>query len=121
MKRPEIRIESLRHLWNRSVDDEKLQKEIEEQVEKEIKYEGYFNRQGAIIKKMENFENHLIPEEFDYDQINAFSAESREKLKKHLPRSLGQASRIDGVRASDVAILMVFIEKHRRKEQSILS
>ncbi len=68
-----------------------------------------------MIKKMENFENSLIPDGFDYDQILSFSKESREKLKKYLPRSLGQASRIDGVRASDISILMVYLEKNRKQ------
>ena len=97
------------------VDESGLQKEIEQQAEIEIKYQGYFNRQKAMIKKMENLEQILIPEGFDYGQVPALSTEAREKLINFLPRSLGQASRIDGVRASDVSILMVFIEKARRK------
>ncbi len=72
-----------------------------------------------MIKKTENFESCLIPAEFDYDQILSFSTESREKFKKHLPRSLGQASRIDGVRSSDLSILMVYMEKNRKTHKSL--
>jgi len=115
LKRPEIPIEALNHLWDKIVDDERLQKEIEQQVEIEIKYQGYFQRQRAQIKKMENLEQYLIPEDFDYVQISALASEAREKLIQHKPRSLGQASRIDGVRASDISILMVYLEKLRKK------
>lgn len=117
LKRPEIPITSVNHCWGSLVKNPQLQMEIEEQAEIEIKYQGYFNRQKSMIKKMENFENCHIPEDFDYDQILSFSKESREKLKKHLPRSLGQASRIDGVRASDISILMVYMEKQRKTKE----
>jgi len=64
---------------------------------------------------MENLEQYLVPEDFDYMQVSALASEAREKLIQHKPRSLGQASRIDGVKASDISILMVHLEKLRRK------
>lgn len=115
LKRPEITIESIRHFWQPIINDEKLLAEIEKQAETEIKYEGYFARQKAMIKKMQALENQTIPEDFDYMSLPALATESREKLQKHQPRTLGQASRIEGVRAADISVLMVFLEKYRRK------
>jgi tRNA uridine 5-carboxymethylaminomethyl modification enzyme len=117
IKRPEIPLSEFKKYWKNFVDDSRLQNEIEQQAEIEIKYEGYLKRQKAMIKKMENLEQILIPEDFDYDQVPALASEAREKLNNFLPRSLGQASRIAGVRASDVSILMVFLDKARRNKQ----
>lgn len=117
LKRPEINITDFKKYWNNFVEDVRLQEEIEQQAEIEIKYEGYFNRQRMMIKKMENLEQILIPKDFDYNEVPALASEAREKLINFLPRSLGQASRIDGVRASDISILMVFLERARRSKK----
>lgn len=113
-KRPEM---SLRDLLN-ELDFEKypLAKSLLEneqalrQVEIELKYEGYINRQQELIDKMEKLEEMRIPESFDYLKLKTISTESKEKLHKIKPRSIGQASRISGVSPSDISILLVYLK-----------
>ncbi|GJQ62896.1 MAG: tRNA uridine 5-carboxymethylaminomethyl modification enzyme MnmG [Melioribacteraceae bacterium] len=81
-----------------------------EQVEIEMKYEGYIMRQQEMVKKLENLESINIPLSFNYNKINAISAEGREKLERVKPRSLGQASRISGVSPSDISVLLVYLK-----------
>lgn len=83
------------------------------QIEIALKYEGYIARELGRIEKSEQVEKELIPHDIRYDDITALRAESREKLKKVLPESLGQASRISGVNPSDIAILSVWIKRLR--------
>jgi tRNA uridine 5-carboxymethylaminomethyl modification enzyme len=87
--------------------DMKLRREIIEQIEIDLKYEGYIQRQTEQIEKFERFENQIIPIDFNYTKIKSLSAEGREKLSKVKPESIGQASRISGVTPSEVSILMV--------------
>ena len=81
-----------------------------EQVEIHMKYEGYIQRQQDLIKKMEKLEEMKIPESFDYLKLKTISNESKEKLHKIRPRSIGQASRISGVSPSDISILLVYLK-----------
>jgi len=81
-----------------------------EQVEIELKYEGYIQRQQDLIKKMEKLEEVKIPESFDFLKLKTISNESKEKLHKVRPRSIGQASRISGVSPSDISILLVYLK-----------
>lgn len=87
----------------------KSEKSIE-QLEIEIKYEGYIKRQLKEIEYFLQNENKLIPTKFEYDRIHSLSKEAREKLKKIRPASLGQASRISGVSASDISILSLYLK-----------
>ncbi len=84
------------------------------QVELDVKYEGYVARQERQIARFQKLEAMKIPFGFDYDNVAGISNESREKLKEIRPLSLGQASRVSGVRNSDVAVLMVALEKGRK-------
>ncbi len=81
-----------------------------EQVEIEIKYEGYITRQHEMIEKMAKLEKVRIPDNFDFKNIKTISLEGREKLHKIKPRSIGQASRISGVSPSDISILLVYLK-----------
>jgi tRNA uridine 5-carboxymethylaminomethyl modification enzyme len=81
-----------------------------EQVEIEIKYEGYIQRQQELILKMERLEEVIIPFNFNFMNIKSISAEGREKLKKVKPRSIGQASRISGITPSDISVLLVYLK-----------
>lgn len=81
-----------------------------EQVEIEIKYDGYISRQYEHVAKMEKMEKRQIPLSFDYHKIKQISTEGREKLSKIKPRSIGQASRISGVSPSDISILLVYLK-----------
>lgn len=89
--------------------DPLLIKEILEQIEIELKYEGYIKRQVEEIKRFERFESLRIPQELDYNNIKSLSVEGREKLIKFQPISIGQASRITGVTPADVSVLMVYL------------
>ena len=84
-------------------------KEIIEQVEIQVKYERYIEKEQELAARMSTMENTLIPDTFNYDRIAALSAEALQKFKKIKPRTLGQASRISGVNPSDVQILMVYM------------
>jgi tRNA uridine 5-carboxymethylaminomethyl modification enzyme len=81
-----------------------------EQVEIELKYEGYIKRQYEMVERMEKYESAKIPLTLNYMNIKALSTEGREKLNKVRPRSLGQASRISGVTPSDISILLVYLK-----------
>ncbi len=83
-------------------------------VEYITKYEGYLKRQNDLVEKLKRMENRFIPDNFDYASIPSLSAESREKLTKIKPKSLGQATRIPGVRHGDITILMIYLEKYSR-------
>ena len=91
------------------LSSDKLKREILEQIEIEIKYDGYINRQQLEVEKFERVEEKIIPEDFDYKKIKTLSTEGREKLMKIKPVSIGQASRIAGVTPSDISVLMVFV------------
>ncbi len=80
-----------------------------EQTEIQVKYERYIEKEQELVERMSQLENMLIPDVFDYDKIQAVSAEALQKFKKIRPRTLGQASRISGVNPSDVQILMVYM------------
>jgi tRNA uridine 5-carboxymethylaminomethyl modification enzyme len=121
LKRPEVQAKELitfegvstSNFVQRLLDvrDKRMQREVLEQIEIELKYDGYIRRQEEEIEKFEKFENMLIPDAFDYNNLKALSAEGKEKLSKIRPRSIGQASRIGGVTSADVSVLMVHLRK----------
>ena len=81
------------------------------QVELDVKYQGYIDREDREISRFERLEGMAIPAGFDYDKVQGLSFESREKLKKVLPISVGQASRVNGVRMSDIALLILHLQR----------
>ncbi len=87
------------------------QPEINQQVEIDMKYEGYIQRQNEQINRFAKFEEYLIPEHFDYTKISSLSGEGKEKLHRIRPRSIGQASRIAGVTNSDISVLSIFLKQ----------
>jgi tRNA uridine 5-carboxymethylaminomethyl modification enzyme len=91
-------------------NDQRFRGEVLEQIEIELKYEGYISRQVEQVEKFEQYESQRIPEDFDFVAVRSLSAEGREKLAKVRPTSIGQASRISGVTPSDVSVLMVFLK-----------
>jgi tRNA uridine 5-carboxymethylaminomethyl modification enzyme len=99
-----------------SLSQQGLLPEIKEAVEIEIKYEGYIRRQLSHIEDFKRMENWLIPPDFDYSSVIALSCETREKLSMIKPISLGQASRVSGVRVSDISVLMIYLERLRREK-----
>ena len=89
---------------------------VGEQVQIEVKYEGYIKRQLAQIDKLRKLEHSLIPEDLDCSRLSGLSTESREKLARLRPVSLGQAARISGVSPSDISILMVYLKARPAKK-----
>jgi tRNA uridine 5-carboxymethylaminomethyl modification enzyme len=100
-----------------------LSEEVIEQVDINIKYEGYISRQLRQIEQFKKLENKLIPEEIDYTAVPSLRIEARQKLIKFKPLSIGQASRISGVSPADISVLLVYLtqynyEKQKEKKES---
>ena len=95
-----------------------LSKEVQEQVEIAIKYDGYIQKQVEQVERAARLEAKRIPEDVDYHQLGGLAVEAREKLSEIKPLSVGQASRISGVSPADIAILMVYLEQRQRGEQA---
>ena len=109
LSRPQLEMSDMKNIS--SVKNLLEGKDEESMLQAEIlmKYEGYIEKEKEIVDKMNRLEYVPVPEEFDYSKINSLSLEAREKLAKHKPRTLGQASRISGVNPSDVSVLMVYL------------
>ena len=88
-----------------------LTRQEKEEVEIQIKYEGYLKMQEAQVEKFKKLESKLLPENIDYEKLNGISLEGRQKLNKFKPRSIGQASRISGVSPADVSVLLVYLQQ----------
>lgn len=84
-----------------------------EEVEIQIKYEGYIKMQEAQVEKFKKLETKLLPEDLDYEQIKGLSLEARQKLNKFKPRSIGQASRISGVSPADISVLLIYLQVNK--------
>ena len=94
--------------------DRKLLDAVLEQVEIEIKYEGYISRQKRQVEQYKKMEKKLIPEHLNYDEVPSLRLEARQKLKEFRPLSVGQASRISGVSPADISVLLVYLEHYKR-------
>lgn len=114
LKRPEITYDVIEKING----EQDLPNDVKEQVEIQIKYEGYIKKANEQVKRMLKMEDKKIPENIDYDAINSLAGEAREKLKKIRPLSIGQASRISGVNPADISILLVYIEQGNVKKTS---
>lgn len=123
IKRPDIDFFVLKELGYETGfnfdDDIYLKKEIEEQVEILIKYEGYIERQENQVHISDKLERIKIPENIDFMEIKQISTETKELLNKIKPKTLGQASRIGGVKPADISVLMVLIESGKIKEKIV--
>jgi tRNA uridine 5-carboxymethylaminomethyl modification enzyme len=112
LKRPEININTLRKL-DKSLNQyfAGYESGVLEQVEILTKYKTYLDKERAHAAKAESMENYSIPQDFNYEQVKALSAEAREKLQNIRPGTIGQASRISGVSPADISILMIFLDR----------
>ena len=110
LRRPELSYENIMYL---AEDDTKLARDVIEQVEIEVKYEGYIKKSLQQVEKLKKMNEMKIPKDLDYDDVPSLAIEAREKLKKVLPLTIGQASRISGVNPADISILLVFLEQRR--------
>lgn len=106
LKRPEITMENIKHFVELN-----YQREVIDQVEISIKYEGYINKANNEAKKMFDLDNKKIPDDINYDLIHNLASEAKQKLKEIRPTSIGQALRISGVNPADISILMIYLKK----------
>ncbi len=97
------------------VERPELTEDIREEVEIQIKYEGYIKLQEEQVEKFKKLESKKIPETINYDDIKGMRLEARQKMNKIKPISVGQASRISGVSPADVSVLLVYLEQMKGK------
>ena len=110
LKRAEITYASLAAI---DKDRPELGEQVREEVEIQVKYDGYIKMQEAQVEKFKKMEKKLLPDDLDYNTVNGISLEARQKLNKHKPHSIGQASRISGVSPADISVLLVFLQTKR--------
>ena len=113
LKRPKVSISDMKiaNEENKNVLTDHMEEEILFEAETIIKYSGYINRQKDEIDKIKVYEDIIIPEKFDYNNIKSLSNESREKFINIKPQTVGQAQRINGIRPSDISILLVYLKR----------
>lgn len=108
LKRPEMTYEHIERLTPSHVE---LDQDIKEQVEIQIKYEGYIEKSLQQVERLKKMENKKIPDNIDYDSISGLANEAKQNLKQIKPLSLAQASRISGVNPADISILLIYLEQ----------
>ncbi len=113
MRRPEADYGKLKDAF--SLPD--IPKEVKQQVETDIFYEGYIEKQLEQVERMERLESRLLPEDMDYTKVPSLRDEAREKLIRIRPRSVGQAGRISGVSPADVSVLVIYLEQQKRLKE----
>ena len=110
LKRTEITYENLKEIDEERPD---LTKQEAEEVEIQVKYEGYIKMQEQQVEKFKKLEEKLLPEDIDYEKMEGISLEARQKLQKFRPRSIGQASRISGVSPADISVLLIYLQTRK--------
>lgn len=111
IRRPELNYEALAPIDKNRPE---LRYDIREQVNINIKYDGYITRQLKQVEQFKKLENRLLPEDLDYETIQGLRLEARQKLNVIRPRSMGHASRITGVSPADISVLLIYMEQHKR-------
>ncbi len=114
LKRTEITYNCLKQI---DCDRPELSKEVAEEVEIQVKYEGYIKLQEAQVEKFKKLEKKVLPKEMNYQEIKGLRIEARQKLDKIKPNSVGQASRISGVSPADVSVLLIYLEQLKGKKE----
>ena len=112
LKRSELNYEKLKEIDNNRPE---LSKEVTEEVEIQVKYEGYIKMQEEQVEKFKKLERKLLPNDIDYSKIKGLRLEAIQKLNNIRPNSVGQASRISGVSPADISVLLIYLEKAKRK------
>lgn len=110
IRRPELSYEELAEIDENRPE---LRADVQEQVNIEIKYDGYIQRQKRQVEQFKKLETKKIPKDIDYDDVYSLRLEAKQKLKEYEPTSIGQASRISGVSPADISVLLVYLESHR--------
>ena len=114
LRRTEITYEKLKEI---DEDRPKLDREVEEEVEIQVKYEGYIKLQEQQVEKFKKLEKKLLPNDINYSDLKGLRIEARQKLDKIKPESVGQASRISGVSPADVSVLLIYLEQMKKSEK----
>lgn len=115
LKRPDVSYDSLASLTSITGDnwrtENDLDNQVKEQVEIQIKYAGYIERQVREVKRQQYYEDLRLPADINYSEVSALSIEVRQKLDKQRPETLGQASRISGVTPAAISLLLIYLKK----------
>ena len=114
LRRTELTYKDLEEI---DIERKPLSNQEKEQVEIQIKYEGYIKLQNAQVEKFKKLENKILSQDIDYNNIKGICLEARQKLNKYKPNSVGQASRISGVSPADVSVLLIYLEQQKRKKE----
>lgn len=114
LKRPEV---TYKHIEELAPPAEKVSEDVAEQVEIQVKYEGYIRKQLQDVERLKKMEKKRLPMDLDYLNIHGLAKEARQKLDQVKPLSIGQASRISGVTPADISVLLVYLENYRKVEQ----
>jgi tRNA uridine 5-carboxymethylaminomethyl modification enzyme len=112
LKRPELDYEKLEEIDEKRPD---LPEDVREQVNINLKYEGYIKRQTQQVKQFKKLEGKKLMQDFDYTQVQGLRKEAIQKLNLYQPASIGQASRISGVSPADISVLLVYMEQQRHR------
>lgn len=112
LKRTELNYEKLAPI---DLKRPELSLQEKEEVEIQVKYEGYIKMQEAQVEKFKKLEEKILPDDIDYEQIKGISLEGRQKLNKFKPHSIGQASRISGVSPADISVLLIYLQMKNKK------
>ena len=110
LKRPELSYEKIEEI---DIERKNLPKEVCEQVNINLKYDGYIKRQERQVMQFRKLESKKIPKTIDYDDVYSLRKEAVQKLKEYRPSSVGQASRISGVSPADISVLLIYLEKNK--------
>ncbi len=114
IRRPELSYEDLAEI---DADRPQLARDVIEQVNIHVKYDGYIKRQMKQVKEFKKLENKKLPENFDYDEIKSLRIEAKQKLNLYQPVNVGQASRIAGVSPADISVLLVYLEQWKCRQK----
>ena len=112
LKRPELSYDILSEI---DKDRKILPDDVCEQVNINLKYDGYIKRQERQVAQYKKLENRKIPEDINYDEVYSLRKEALQKLKDFRPASVGQASRISGVSPADISVLLIYLEKYNKE------
>jgi len=112
LKRPEITYDLIRRFYPAGTD---IPDEVTEQVELQIKYDGYLKKQEEQVRRFEKLEKKMLPEDLNYGAVRGLTREAAQRLEEFRPVSIGQASRISGVTPSDITVLLVHLEQRHRR------
>lgn len=117
--RPELSYKAIAEIDKERENMPYLSENVIEQVEIEIKYEGYIARQKRQVEQYKKMEKKRIPQDIDYDKVSSLRLEARQKLKLYRPISIGQASRISGVSPADISVLLVYLEYYKKDKSEV--